>query len=159
MKRFRWPLQRLLDVTLGREQAIRAELAVLANRIRQLRQEVGRRRQRLRELVARLDGLDLTQRLTEQMSIMPLVDQEQRRIEDLESQAAILEQQRQAKTREFMQVRQRRQSLEKLRQQAHLRYQQEAARQEQKQTDEAGNVGYVRSRMARFQDVARGMDV
>ena len=66
MKRFRWSLQRLLDVTVQRERALRAELVALSGRISRLREEILRRRAVLRTLLEELGRQDIERRIRNQ---------------------------------------------------------------------------------------------
>ena len=52
MKRFTWPLQRLLEVTVQRERALQAELLALSRQVASLRQRILRRQAVLRGLLA-----------------------------------------------------------------------------------------------------------
>jgi len=58
VKKFIWPLQRLLDVTVQKELAVRAKLFALSRRIADVHREIFRRRASLRSVLAELAELE-----------------------------------------------------------------------------------------------------
>lgn len=143
MKRFAWPLQRLLDIAVQREQALRGELAAMAEQIDQARRKVMQRRALLRHALDELDRLPIEQRLVQQPTFLAASGVAQRQIEGLEGRVAELKTKRQDVARKFMKVRSQRQTLEKLRQRAMDRYRADQARLEQKQSDEVAGIAFV----------------
>lgn len=148
MKRFKWPLQRLLDVTERRELALRAALFTLSREMVQLRQRILRRQASLRTLLDELAGREAQQRLREQELVLSCSDSVRRELAAMRQTLAGLEAQRAQKTQELMKVRSSRQTLEKLRQQARDRWRLGQQALEQKELDEAAQVAYVRRAMS-----------
>ena len=136
MKRFSWRLQRLLEVTRIREDALRAELSALAGRIAPLRMEIVQRRSALRAMAADLARHPFDRRLERQETFMRHCVVDEAKIERLERQASDLEQKRKATFEQFKKVRSSRQALEKLREAARVRHVKEQDLLEQKNLDE-----------------------
>ena len=144
MKRFVWPLQRLLDVTIRREEVLRGELAKLAGQIANLKQEVLRRRQLLNGLLEELGKQSFEKRMPQQAVFMFSSVKVEKEIEKFREEIKGLEERRAATTAAFLKERAKRQTLEKLRQQAMQRHRLEQEKIEQKQLDEAGRGAFVR---------------
>ena len=70
MAKFKWTLQKLLDVTRHREQALRMTVAVLSKQIADLEREVVRSREMVKEGLAEMGKLELSQRLSRQETFM-----------------------------------------------------------------------------------------
>jgi GAF domain-containing protein len=102
MAKFRWPLQRLLDVKIQREIAARNELFRLSRELAKLRQEIIRRRSGIRTMLEELAACEFERRLPRQESVIRscVVDEEQ--IRKLEAQLRDLEVQRSKKMEQFL---------------------------------------------------------
>jgi hypothetical protein len=148
MKRFKWPLQRLLDVTAQRELALRAELFALSRDIARRRQAIVTRRAALRATLAELDRQRIEQRIPQQEVFMAAVATDERTIARLKKKLAEMESLRAEKTRQFMKVKASRQTLERLREEARRRHRKEMELEELKQLDESSQISYVRKVMA-----------
>lgn len=146
MRRFRWRLQRVLDVTVQREKAMRADLFGLARRIVRLRQEIVRRRAELRSVLSELRDCSLAERTARQEVFMGCAESVERELSRLEQQSRELEAERSEKTRTFMRVRSSRQTLERMREAARREHMREQLKLEQKQFDENAHVSYARRR-------------
>jgi flagellar biosynthesis chaperone FliJ len=146
VKRFAWRLQRVLDITDQRERALRAELFVLARRIREVREEIAWRQTMIRTLLAELAARPLAERLPEQAVILECSAAEQRIIRRLETRQRELDVERKAKTDQFLQVRGRRKTLERLREEARQEYLREEQKREQLQFDETAHIAFARGR-------------
>lgn len=149
MKRFAWTLQRLLDVTQRREQALRGELTELSGRIGALRREAAQRRDALRRQMEALGRLPLSQRMERMVSFAPCVKVEEAAISALQEQAQALQEQRRKTMEKFLAVRASRRTLEKLRTQSYERYKVEARKAEQKLLDETATVAFARQLQGR----------
>lgn len=147
MKRFHWPLLKLLEVTAQRELAARAELLALAGRITAFRQEIIARRVKLRGLLAELGAMAPTERIGMQALFMTCAEVDRRAIRAIEGQIEALESERAEKTRHYRQIKVRRETLERLREEATARYRKELLREEQKLLDESATIAF--SRVAR----------
>ena len=148
MKRFSWPLQRLLDVTAQRELSLRAELFALSRAISGVHQEVVFRRSVLAGLLSDLAGAELAARLAQQMVFFRHAAVEERRIGAFVERLEALRVDRRAKTQELHKVRSSRETLEKLREQARRRHARALTREEQKQLDDSAAVAFARAMRA-----------
>jgi flagellar biosynthesis chaperone FliJ len=145
MKRFRWPLQRLLEVTNQRELALRSQLLSLT-------QELARCHGRIMAAQAHLRGLlehvgrqaDLHQRIRLQELLLSSSQVIERQLRDWRAQLRQLQQERAQKTPQLVAAKRKRQTLERLQAQALERYRQEVGRLEQGQLDEAATVAFAR---------------
>ncbi len=144
MKRFHWPLERLLTVTMQRETAARAELQALTGRIAALRQECMVRHAALRAAAAELSERELHDRMQVHALVMRCCDWQRRQIGGLERQIAELAAQRTAKTAALTGVRRRRETMERLRTEAKQRWAREQVNAEQKQFDEGAQIARAR---------------
>ena len=143
MKKFHWPLQRVLDVTEKRESAARASVAEVNGRIHLTVQAIESRKKLLAELLEQMARLDLVTRIAQQgvwMSSTPGVDQ---RLGGLERQLKELHGLRDKRMAELVEIRRQRKTYEKLRERANEKYHQELRRQEQKQLDESAAIGFT----------------
>jgi len=143
VKRFRWPLQRLLEVTVHREQALRAELLNLSQEIVGLRQIILARQAVLRSLLAELAKEDLRKRVSKQQVFMNYVQNDQKQIRRLEQQLKELRTLRKQKNAQFLQIRSSRRTLERLRKEAKQRYLRAQLKLEQKQLDEVAHISFA----------------
>jgi flagellar export protein FliJ len=148
MKRFKWPLQRLLDVTSQRELALRAELFALSRDIARLRQHIVTLRAVLRALLADLGRQALEQRIPQQELFMRSAVTDEKRIARLRKELDDKEKLRADKTRQFLKVKASRETLERLREEARLRHRKEMESAELKQLDESSQVSFVRRTLA-----------
>ncbi|MCD6304044.1 MAG: hypothetical protein J7M21_03685, partial [Planctomycetes bacterium] len=137
MRRFHWPLQRLLDVTAQRERAQRAEMLSLSRQLAQLRRRVMVNDSAVRGLIAEAGRLDLAERLRRHDATAAAVDAYRRRIRRLTERLDSLEARRREQSRLLMQTRKKRQTLERLREEARQEHLREQLKIEQKQFDES----------------------
>lgn len=145
MKRFKWRLQRVLDITAMREQALRAELWALARDIILVRQEIMARQAAVRALLEDLGRRSLAERLPEQAVVLAAAWVERLILKALHAREAELVAARQVKTQIYLRTRGTRRTLERLREEARLRYLREAARIEQAQFDEFAHMAHDRN--------------
>lgn len=143
MKRFHWPLQRLLEVTLQRERMLRVELFALANQIVAVHQEMFRRQACLRGTLAELAQMVFGQRLPRQQIFMAYSAAEEARMDRLKGRLKDLQERRTETMTDFARKRSLREGLERLREEALGRYAREIAKQERKQLDESFQVAFV----------------
>ncbi len=144
MKRFQWSLQRVLDVTIQREDTVRSELADLADQIERTEERICERKNLLRSLLEDMGRQDLPERIPNQHVFMEFSVACERQIRRLQEQKQKLETLRAERMQAFMELRAKRQTLEKLREEAWDRYRREFQRQEQKSLDDAVNTTYSR---------------
>lgn len=144
MKRFSWPLQRYLDVTIQREQGARAVLFALSREIAALRGQIIRRQSMLRTLLEDLSAQEFSERLARQELVMRCSAALEREMTRLRQKLTGLEKQRQEQTAAFMRLRNSRQTLEKVRVEALQRHARQQDVLEQKQLDENAHVSFAR---------------
>ena len=143
MKRFHWPLQRLLEVTLQRERALQVKLFAMANQIAAVHQEIFRRRACLRGTLSELAQMVFDRRLPKQQIFMAYSAAEEARLDWLKKRIKDLQKQRTETMTAFARKRSLREGLERLREEAIGRYAREIAKQERKQLDESFQVAFV----------------
>jgi len=144
VKRFKWRLQRVLDITEQRERALRLELLTLAHQIIAVQHEILSRRATVRSLLDDLGRRELLERLPRQLVVLACAAAEERLLNRLRARQAALEAARAAKTDKFLRVRGTRRTLERLREEARLKHNREMDRQEQTQLDEAFHISFAR---------------
>ena len=144
MKRFHWPLQKLLDVTAQRELAVRTELHRMAQNIAVVQHELAARRQAVADALAELANLPILERIERQQTFARASDEGDRQIALLEGRLESLQAERQAKVEQFKALKAKRQTLEKLREEAMAKYRLEVGRMEQALLDESAQVSFAR---------------
>lgn len=144
MKRFHWPLQRLLDVTGQRERTQRAALLDLSRQMARGRQETLVIQAELRLLLAETAGRDVAQRVREHEEFTRYAEESRRRIRRLEEQLAELARRRREKTRRLLETRKKRETLERLREEARQEHLREQLKIEQHQFDESAHLTKAR---------------
>ena len=144
MRRFHWPLQRVLDVTLQRERGQRAELLSLSQRMARLRQEIMIHRASVRGLIAEMAAADLAERVRRHADFVRCSEAHQRRIDRLEAELDAQAARRREKTQLLVRSRKRRETLERLREEARQAHVREELKTEQKQFDETAHVAKAR---------------
>ncbi|MFP4054370.1 MAG: hypothetical protein ACLFV7_10980 [Phycisphaerae bacterium] len=144
MKRFQWPLQRLLDVTVQRQRAIRAELAAVVSAIGEVQSKIDRRRELLRVLLEDLAGQDVSERIANQQVFMSFSVSCEREIERLATKRRELESEREERRQALLKVRAECQTLEKLREEAWKQYVSAVQAEQQKELDDVVNTAFAR---------------
>ena len=144
MKRFHWPLQRLLDVTNQREQSQRAGLLGLSREIAQGRQQVMVHRMSIRRMILEVSELDVGRRMQRHPDFVRTTAAHEQRIERLEGELASLARQRTEKTEQLLKTRKSRETLDRLRADALSQHMREQTALEQKQFDESAHMTKAR---------------
>ncbi len=144
MKRFKWKLQRVLDIKTQHERAIRNDLFVLAHTIAGVREEILERRTILRTLLEELGKRRLGDRLHDQAIFMQFSKVEERQIERLGARLKELEAQRAEKQEQFLAVRSTCKTLERLREEAREQHMREVGKREQMAFDESAHIAFAR---------------
>jgi flagellar biosynthesis chaperone FliJ len=143
MKRFEWPLQRLLNVTEQRERAKRLEVVSAVQQAALVNKQIERRQALLRDLLAELSQKSLFQRIPLQEVFLTHCPWEEKAIAALRREREELQKLRERLTAELMRLRASRKSLERLRAEALRDYLREQSRMEQKQLDESAQIAFV----------------
>ena len=144
MKRFAWPLERLLGVTNRREEAAKTELFRLAGQVAEQRRQIARREAQVRAMLVGLSGESAEARLPRQRMFLKWSEVEIRQGEQMHKELQRLEQCRREQMQRLTEIRRDRQKLEKLRQRAWEEYQLQVGQWELKQLDETAQIGFVR---------------
>jgi len=144
MERFHWPLQRVLDVSMQRELALRSELLSLMQRITHSRQEIIRRRAVVRLMLSDIGQAEMERRMVLQELFMGSASWEERRTQKLQSEINQWTAQRTTTTAELVKLRKSTQILERQREEALQEHSREQMRQEQKQFDEVAQISFAR---------------
>ncbi len=143
MKRFSWPLQRLLDVTRQRELATQSQLGLINAQIQRLGQALSRRRRMLQDLLEQLSHEGIQQRIVQQAAWMACSPGQDRRIKQILQDLDQLKAKRQQALERLAEIRKSRMSYEKIREKAHEKWKQQVGRLEQQQLDEAAAIRFV----------------
>ena len=143
MKRFRWSLQRVLDVTRQRELAWRAELLRISRALARVRQEILRRRRTILVSVGELANQDVGKRIPRQEVVMACSAGLAKEIDRLEAELGALNRQRKDKTAQFVKTRNSRETLERMREEARQAHLRGELKLEQKELDEAAHVSFA----------------
>ena len=144
MKKFRWRLQRLLDVRQKQEEALRAELMSLTEESAALRGRILMEKAMLRSRLADLRHTAAGRRVRCQQDFMAGVAVVDAQIAALQNDLNGVEQKRSKKTEEIMAVRKFRKALERLKEQAMEDYVCMLNSEEQVNQDEAVNAASAR---------------
>ena len=144
MKRFHWPLQRLLDVTLQRESAARAALLALAQAIAAKREAIASEQARMKALLEALAAEPFERRVVQQDTVMKAADRIDKHVRALEAHLATLLAERKDRMAALLALRSKRQTLENLRDEAYAKWRRQQELLEQKQLDEAASVAFAR---------------
>lgn len=147
MKQFSWPLQKLLDVTLDREQVLKLELAKMAAEISRLTTEAQCRRVEINRRIAELQARALVQRLERREMVMRWSLAQEAAIEKLLKDVRAIEERRGQTMDQYMALRTKRQGLERLREQSQARWRRQVHRHDQVRTDEAAQVAHLRRQL------------
>jgi flagellar export protein FliJ len=144
MKRFRWGLQRLLDVTCRRESTLRAELMKLSRELADLRRQIFEVQARLRTLLEELAAQSFDERAARQRLVMDHSAAQERMIDEMKARLRAMEALRTQRMEQLLAIRKSRQMLEKLRDNALQKHALEMRRAEQKQLDEVAGNAFAR---------------
>jgi len=144
MKRFKWKLERVLDIKRQRERALRHALFMLAQEIAQVQEAILERRTRLRMVLEELAGRSLADRIAEQAVFMQFAGVEETAIRRLQARRHELDQTRAETQQRFLEVRAACKMLVRLREEAYRAYLREVGGREQALLDESAHVAYAR---------------
>ena len=156
MKRFQWPLQRLLDVTIQRELAARAKLFALSRRIADVHRKIFHHQASLRIALAELSNQNLEKRLPEQQVFMQCSEAEEEKLDILRENLRVLKKQRSDQIDIFTKTKSSRETLERLREESLQRHEREMIKEQQKQLDENAQTAFAR-KMISLSGVQSGM--
>lgn len=153
MKRFKWRLQRVLDIKQKEEQAKRAQLVDITERLSQARGELFMQKRKLEELIDALSEIGPQERLDRQAMLMTYSAANDRVIKKLEEEIELLKARQQEKIADVLKIKQFNEGLEKLRAEAKTEFMTEQEKHEQKDTDEATTSRMARKMMTQSNEV------
>ncbi|MDH4201315.1 MAG: hypothetical protein OEV87_00275 [Phycisphaerae bacterium] len=136
MKKFIWPLQRLLDIKKKQEDFARMELVGITEQIVMIRGQIMMQKTLLRGVFSELKRLEPQQRTQGQQECMKYAHVTDAKIKTLGQTLQQVEQKRKKKMEAIMTLRKLTKSLEQLRIKSLIRYHKELNQAEQKQLDE-----------------------
>jgi flagellar export protein FliJ len=140
MKRFVWRLQHVLDIKTKEEQAKRAELFQLTEKLAETRGKLLMRKRILQDIAAGIAKKEPQKRLHEQQLFLKFSTTNDELIKKLQSEICELESQQRKKITEALKARRFKEGLEKLRTEAREQYITEQEKLEQKTLDEVATV-------------------
>lgn len=144
MKRFVWRLQRILDIKEKQEQAKKAELIKLTEKLAQTRSELLIQKRKLENIINDLTEQQPRKRLGKQAFFLKCSLTNDEVIKKLKEKAIELELSQRQKIIEVLKVRRFKKGLEKLRAEAKTRFIEEWEKIEQKESDESASIGFGR---------------
>lgn len=156
MKRFVWPLQRLLDVTARREEAARLELARLNRELADAEALVSEQTRRLREALAELARLCIEDRVARAPVLIECMQHRQKGVDAAHRRRDDVRGAKADQTQKLMKLRASRETLERMKEQAYRQYQREQTALEQKQFDETAQIAFAREQIAQRRDRVTG---
>lgn len=150
MKKFAWRLQRLLDIKIKQEKALRAELVAVTEQAVAVKGQIAFKKMALRQKLNDLGNLEPSRRLGQQQFFLKFVHVLDTQIRHLKQALKEIEELRKKKIKEIMEIRRSRKSLEKLREKAKEEYMLEQNRLEQIENDDRTSIKYAREIMAKI---------
>ncbi len=144
MQKFRWRLQRLLDVRQKQQDALRAELIALTEQTTALRGRILMEKAMLRSRLSELRALEPDRRLSRQQEFMTYVSAVDGRLAALGRKLSELEQKRKEKVEAMTAARKSRKVLERLRERAMEAYDRRVHAEERTAEDESTQAAVAR---------------
>jgi len=147
MKRFKWRLQKVLDIKTKEEQKKKGELFGITEKLAQTRSELLRQKIILRELIENITKENPTKRLGIQEFFLKSSATNDELIKKLDGKIIELELLKKEKIAEVLKVRKFRKGLDKLRTEAKIQFIKEQEKLEQAQDDEKTIMRFARKIM------------
>jgi len=144
MRRFVWRLQRVLDIKTKAEQARRAELLELTEKLAQTRGKLLMQKRILEDIIDGLAGKNPKKRLSQQEFFLKWAATNDELIEKLKEKERKLKLQQREKIAEVLKLKRFKEGLEKLRDKAKMQFITEQEKLEQKELDEGAIIGFTR---------------
>jgi flagellar FliJ protein len=144
MKRFVWRLQRVLDIKAKEEQARRAELFQLTEKLAEKQGRLLMRQRILQNIISGIAEKKPGKRLSKQEFFLKYSATSDEQIKKLKSQVSELESQQRKKIAELLETRRFKEGLERLRDEAKKRFTEEQEKLDQKELDERATVSFAR---------------
>ena len=153
MKRFQWRLQRVLEIKQKEEQARRAELVNITERLSQARGELFMQKRTLEDLIDSVAAAGPAERLDQQAFLMTWSAINDAAIKKLENDIQMLTGRQKEKIAEIMKLKQFNEGLERLREEAKQEFFREQEKLEQKEMDDAVTSRFARQVMTQKDEV------
>ena len=147
MKRFKWRLQRVLDIKARQEQTKREELLKITEKLAQTRGQLLIQQRILQNIALDIARKKPKKRLGEQEFFLKYSAASDEQIKNLKDGVSELETQQRKKIAEVIKARQFKEGLERLRDKAKKRFMTEQEKLEQKKMDEGATVSFARKRI------------
>ncbi len=148
MKKFKWRLERLLDIKKRQEDALRNELVLVTEEAVSVRRMIAELKARIRLKLREMMSMKPAVRLAEQQFFMKYSHTLDEQINEFRKKLQELEELRKRKLGELFEIRKFRKGLEKLREKAREEYMQEVKRFEQHELDERNSIRSARAVMS-----------
>jgi flagellar FliJ protein len=150
LKKFKWRLERLLDIKKRQEEALRNELVRVTEEAVSVRRMIAELKALIRQKLGEIMSLSPNRRVAEQRFFMQYSHTLDAQIEEFNQKLQELEELRKQKLSELFEIRKFRKGLEKLREKAREEYMQEVKRFEQNELDERNSIRSARAVMSRL---------
>jgi flagellar biosynthesis chaperone FliJ len=144
MRRFKWRLQRVLDIKQKEEQVKRAELLGITERLGQIRGELFMQKRIIEDLIDGLSEEDPRNRVGRQAFFLNYSATNDAKIKNLERGIETLETQQKEKMAEILTIKRLNEGLEKLRSQAKTEFVMVQEKLEQNEMDETSTSRFAR---------------
>jgi flagellar protein FliJ len=145
MKKHVWRLQRVLDVRIKQEEARKAQLLEVTQRLLAARQAALAKQAMMRSILLELAQKDAVTRMQEQPTVVRHMAFSEQELRELKKKTAEIEVERKRKSEELMEARKARKAMEKLQERAKAEYVKLVNAAEQKDLDELAGSRFVRS--------------
>ena len=149
MKRFVWPLQKVLDIRTKEEQKKRAELLELTRKLTKNQSALLTRQMILKEMISDINKVEIEKRLNKQEFFLRYSATIDRQIKKMHDRVEQLKSEQRAKIEDVIETRRYKEGLEKLREEAKRKFIEHQERLEQKDADEMASISFVRERLRR----------
>lgn len=149
MKRFKWRLQRVLDIRKKEEEAKRAELLGITEHLAQGRTELLIKKRALKIQLSKLKSQDSHERITNQENFLRFSANDDKLINNLKVKVDNLKKLQQEKIAEILKIKQYKEGLENLREEAKTEFIRDQEKLDQKNADEISGMSFARKIMAR----------
>ena len=147
MKRFKWRLQRVLDIKKKEEQVKRAELVDITEQLSQAHGQLFMQKRILEDLIDSVSQAHPQEQLSRQEFFMAHSGTNDMKIKKLEKDIKTFTARQKEKIAEILKIKQFNEGLEKLRAEAEIKFVSDQEKLEQKDMDEAAVFRFARQIM------------
>jgi len=148
MKRFKWRLERVLDIRKKEEEVKRAELLGITERLAQRRTQLLIKNRALKIQLDKLKKQDSSERIGNQELFLKFSANDNKIINRLKKEINELKKLQQEKIAEILKIKQYREGLEKLREEAKTEFINNQEKIDQKNADEMSGISFARKIMS-----------